>query len=104
MNYETHITIEPVLDPVRLTDLKMLAAQHNFKVADLLLQRRHEDTPERSKYDTFMTGHASTMDGAQHMVRAMVMLLRTTGYTVWRYKIERIELDSRQHDSLGLLK
>ena len=54
MTYEAHITIEPVFDEA-LSAVGVLALQHGFTVSKLFMQKRKEDTPERSKYDSFLT-------------------------------------------------
>ena len=54
--YECHVTINPVFGK-DLEVVKIIAKNHNFKVANLLMQKRSSETPERSKNDTFMTSH-----------------------------------------------
>lgn len=101
--YEAHVTIEPVFD----TDLLFateLAKAHGFKIANLLMQKRVEDTPERSKHDTFMTGHSK--DGTDLLTRMLALIedLNSSGMKVWRYKIEIVALDSRINDKYNLLE
>ena len=55
MYYESHVTVEPLFGE-DLEKLKSIAEVYKFRVADLLMQKRPEDSPERSKYDTFATG------------------------------------------------
>ena len=57
---ECHVTFEPVFGD-DLARLSGIAERNGFKVADLLMQKRLTDTAERSKYDTFMTGHGEDM-------------------------------------------
>lgn len=103
MYYKCHITIEPVFEE-KLEVVKDIAANHKFKVAELLMQKRKEDTAERSKYDTFMTGHEK--DHCDDLMIRMVNCikeLKDKGFKVWRYKIEHITMDSRIWDKFGLL-
>ncbi len=62
MYYESHVTIEPVFDD-RLEEATQIAINHKFRIANLLMQKRESDLPERSKHDTFMTGHEGTHIG-----------------------------------------
>ncbi len=101
--YECHITIEPILDELKLESIKQVVKSYSFRVADLLMCKRQEDTPERSKYDTFMTGHSKKYDDLQERMANLVSHLTQQGIKVYRYKIEAILLDSREVDSLGLL-
>lgn len=100
--YECHITIEPVFDD-RLELFKKVCETQNFHVAKLLMQKRAEDTPERSAKDSFCTGHSQNFwDIMDRMVR-LVGALQKAGFDVWRYKIEDCVVDSRKQDSLDLL-
>lgn len=94
--YEAHVTIEPVFGD-RLFYARVIAEKHKFKVADLLMKKREEDTEERSKKDTFITGHGKQFEDIVSRLNALVAELRAEGYKVWRYKIEDTLLDSR-HD------
>lgn len=94
--YEAHVTIEPVFEGV-LNLAKTLAADHGFRVADLLMQKREEATAERSKNDTFMTGHSRNYEDILVRTKLLVEALIANEYKVWRYKIEDTILDSR-HD------
>lgn len=100
---ECHITIEPVFDD-RLEHVKSIAENNNFKVAALLMQKRETDTAERSKYDTFMTGHSKTLADIQQRMVKCITDLKNAGFKVWRYKIEDTIMDSRSYDELGLLE
>lgn len=106
MYYESHVTIEPIFDD-RLEQAKQLALKHKFKVANLLMQKRNEDSPERSKYDTFMTGHYTTNPGDLNIftqnMKSLIKDLQDHGFKVWRYKIEHVILDSRTKDEYQLL-
>lgn len=101
--YESHITIEPVFD-VALENAKCLAQSKNFRVADLLMKKRAEDTPQRSAYDTFMTGHSVNRQDIIDRTKELVLLLQSAGVKVWRYKIEETICDSRNEDVYGLLR
>jgi hypothetical protein len=99
--HEIHVTIEPQFEE-RLDDVKELAKKHGFKVAELLMQKRKSDTPERSKYDTFLTGHVHLLDHAIESVKNIVKVLEENHFKVWRYKIEDVVIDSRYDDFLSL--
>lgn len=101
--YESHVTIEPVLDEDRLALAKELASKFNFKVANLLMQKRAEDTPERSKHDTFMTGHGKECRDIEHRTIGLVKTLKANGFVVWRVKLEDTLWDTRTSDVFGLL-
>jgi hypothetical protein len=91
--YECHITIEPAFGE-RLAEIKRIVHPWKFKVADLLMQKRGEDTPERSKFDTFCTGHSK--DSFEDLKRRMVscqMALIAADFKVWRSKIEAVLYD-----------
>ena len=57
--YEAHITIEPVFDDERIF-ASNLCKPYGFKLADLLMKKRKQDTEERSSSDTFITGHSKS--------------------------------------------
>ena len=98
---EAHITFEPVFgeDLERLT---RIAERNGFKVADLLMQKRLTDTAERSKYDTFMTGHGQEMGDIVARTATLIHEAGDAGFTIWRYKIEKAVIDSRHADALNL--
>jgi hypothetical protein len=100
--FETHVTIEPIFDE-RLSEAAEIAKDHGFKIASLLMKKREEDTEERSKYDTFMTGHGKCLFSMRFDVTALVKTLKENGFKVWRYKIEDTIMDSRINDELGIL-
>lgn len=101
--YESHITIEPVFDE-RLEQFKEICKPFSFQAASLLMKKRAQDTPERSQYDTFATGHGQDLDDIYARTRYLVIKLQTEGYQVWRYKVEDTLMDSRNEDVLELLK
>lgn len=100
--FESHITIEPVFDDA-LAKATELAKLEGFKIANLLMQKREIDTPERSKHDTFMTGHSQSFGDLRERTIRLVNLLKVNDFKVWRYKIEDVPIDSRKHDAFGLL-
>ena len=100
--YEAHVTIEPVFKE-SLAWATELAKEHGFKIANLLMQKREKDTAERSKYDTFMTGHNNNYGELKESVIKLVKSLQAYGFKVWRYKIEDTITDSRSHDTFGIL-
>lgn len=92
--YECHITIEPVFDK-RLEKLKEVAAAYEFKVADLLMVKRKEDTPERSKFDTFMTSRNTEKGLLWHRADELIKTLQKLDYKVFRMKLEHCFFDQR---------
>jgi hypothetical protein len=100
--FECHVTISPVFDD-DLVLVEEIAKKHNFKVANLLMQRRKEDTPERSKNDTFMTGHDRSYNDLKNKMILLIKELQNCGFDVWRYKIEEILVDSKLLDTFDLL-
>ena len=100
--YEAHVTIEPVFDADR-DFAASIARPFKFKLADLLMRKRSEDTEERSKNDTFMTGHSTDYEDIKQRTISLVKQLQSYGYKVWRYKIEDTICDSRSEDVFGLL-
>lgn len=99
--YEAHITIEPVFDAARDRAAEIAKAS-GFKLAHLLMQKRKDDTAERSKHDTFMTGHGKAYHDLCGRLVICVHSLHAAGFKVWRYKIEDTLIDSRTQDVLGL--
>ena len=100
--FECHITIEPVAED-RLAEVEALAKEVNFKPAKLLMQNRATGTPERSMYDTFLTGHSDSYPRLTERMVSLCIRLKESGFQVWRYKVEEIMLDSRIADHYSLL-
>ncbi len=96
--YEAHVTIEPVFGK-QLAILETVASKYGFRVADLLMQKRAEDTPERSKNDTFCTARSISYSDLETRMFNLAAQLTEAGFTVWRYKIESTLLDSRYSDA-----
>lgn len=100
--YEAHITIEPVFDD-RLETFKKIASAYRFRVAELLMQKRSSDTPERSQYDSFCTGRSNDYTDLHDRMALMMIELKAENFHVWRYKIEDTILDSRFSDPLKMI-
>lgn len=100
--YECHITIAPIFDQAR-ERVKTIATKHKFKLATLLMQKRATDTPEQSKYDTFMTSHGKSLLDINNRMVVCVNELLDAGFDVYRYKIEDIVIDSRYDDVYNIL-
>lgn len=96
--YECHITIEPVFDQL-LEDVRSVAETVGFRVADLFMQKRPQDTPERSKFDTFITGHSVSDESYNGLLQRARSIARTIsnqlGVKVYRIKVEEILFDER---------
>jgi hypothetical protein len=67
------------------------------------MQKREEDTPEASTYDTFMTGHSISFDDLRGRTMLLVSSLQNHGFNVRRYKIEDTLVDSRHDDEFNIL-
>ena len=100
--YEAHVTIEPIFDDAR-ESAAITAQQFGFKLAKLLMQKRVADAPEQSKFDTFMTSHSRDFEDIVNRTKELVAALKNKGFSVWRYKIEDIVVDSRIEDTWDLL-
>ena len=96
--YEAHVTVEPVFDG-DLERFKIICHDYKFRVATLLMQKRREDSEERSKNDSFCTGRGISYTDIERRMLALVDRLTKEGFKVWRYKIESTLLDSRYDDS-----
>ncbi len=92
--FECHITIEPVFDE-RLIEVQNISRKHSFKVADLLMMRRKNDTPVRSSKDTFTTSTSSSYEEIYERMNACVLELIQNDFKVWRKKIEAVVFDER---------
>lgn len=99
--YEAHVTIEPIFDD-RLTLAADIAKNHKFKIANLLMQKRQMDLPERSMYDTFMTAHGQSEEVIKDQILSLIEDLKKNDFKVWRYKIEDVIVDSKFNDILGV--
>jgi hypothetical protein len=100
--FESHVTIEPIFDE-QLKIAEEIAKKYNFKIANLLMQKREEDSPERSKYDTFLTGHSQDQYELSIRTIQVITELKSSNFKVWRYKIESAIIDSRIEDEFNLL-
>lgn len=92
--FECHITIEPVFGE-RLDRLAEIVKPFGFRPAKLLMQKDRQATPERSQKDTFCTAHSKVQIDIETRMRDCVSALLSTGYQVWRQKIEAVILDER---------
>ena len=127
--FESHVTIEPVFEyddiecnncglclierdhaksncPGPTSDIdkvKQISREYGFKVADLLMQKRAEDSAERSRHDTFTTGRSKSYEDIHTRMVGLIKALQKAGFKVWRYKIEDTVLDSKMGDLLRLL-
>lgn len=95
--FEAHVTIEPVFDE-RLEEFKRVARAYGFVVADLFIQKKRLDTPERSNKDTFCTGRSKNLESILSDTKCLVADLKELNLEVWRWKIEDILVDVRLKD------
>lgn len=101
--YESHVTIEPAFD-ARFEQLKFICRNHGFKVADLLMQKRSEDKPERSRFDTFCTSRSNDVYDLEQRMLDLIAACKAAAFKVWRYKIEIAIIDSKVNDVHNLLQ
>lgn len=94
MSYECHVTIEPVED-ARLEKFKEIAGRYKFRVAELLMANKKHST-----LDSFCTGHDSLYCDMAYRMINLCTDLREAGFKLWRYKIEKILLDSKYEELL----
>lgn len=92
--YEAHVTIDPVFDE-RLEQFGKICGEYKFRVAELLMKKRKQDTEERSSKDSFCTGRGASLDDLTTRLKGLVGALRSDGYTVRRYKVESTLIDSQ---------
>lgn len=97
--FECHVTIEPVFDE-RLQAAETLARAYGFRLANLLMQKRKEDTPERSKHDTFMTGRDKVYGDLYRRMSGLCRALRAQGFILHRAKIEDTLFDTKYGDAI----
>src|SRR5229473_8593014 len=100
--FEFHITINPVYG-IELYNFREICKKYNFRVAELLMKKRSEDTPILSQYDSFCTGRNVVYQKLFDDMMDLIVELKQNNYKVLRYKIENTILDSRQNDLYGLL-
>lgn len=100
--YEAHVTVEPVFSD-KLELFKIICQDYKFRVASLFMQKRREDTGERSRNDSFCTGRGISYTDIEKRMLTLVSRLEREGFKVWRYKIESTLLDSRYDDTKYLL-
>lgn len=81
--FESHITIDPVMDDRQLTLLKSIVKPNGFKVARLLMQKGGI-----SDVDSFMTARSKNYDEILGSTEQTVWLLGKKGFNVRRWKIE----------------
>jgi len=98
--YECHITINPIFCEAERATAEQVAKEFGFKLAELLMQKRKEDIPERSKYDTFMTAHSKRYGDILDRMSRCCTALQNYGFTVYRAKIEDTLFDTKHGDKL----
>ena len=92
--FEAHVTIDPVFGK-DLDKFKNICDTLNFRVADLFMQKRKEDTPERSKFDSFCTTRSQNFEDILQRTVKLVNELKLAKYTIRRWKIENTLIDVR---------
>ena len=97
--YEMHCTFDPVPELIR-KDVEWIAGIHGFHLAKLLM-----DKGVPSQLDTFMTAHGDEYTACENKIISLAEDLNNhfPFMKLRRYKVERIEMDSRQGDKLNLI-
>lgn len=98
--YEAHVTVEPLFGE-DFSKFEAICRKHHFRAAGLFMQKRAEDTPERSKNDSFCTGRHRDMAQLENEMKELIAELRANKIKVWRYKMENTIYDSNYADILG---
>lgn len=91
--YEAHVTIEPLWRQSDILRFESLVNEFKFKAATLLMRKERLTNLERSDKDAFCTGHGKEFSEVHNRTLALVEFLKSSGFSVWRYKIEAILLD-----------
>jgi hypothetical protein len=91
--FECHITVDPVFGD-ELLELKKLATEHGFRVAELLMKKGNAELIQ-SELDSFLTGRDEQWDSMRNRMISLHKLLTARGYRVRRRKIEMIIIDER---------
>jgi hypothetical protein len=102
--FEAHVTVEPIFDEAMLWTAEEFAKIYKFRLANLLMQKRSQDTPERSMNDMFFTSRSWSWKDIEPRTKEFVSYLQRSGVKVWRYKIEYTMFDSMYQHSLILDK
>lgn len=68
---------------------------YGFRVADLLLKKRKEDTEYRSSKDSFCTGRAGAYDALYNDMNDLVAKLIENKFNIFRKKIEAVIYDEK---------
>ena len=95
--FESHVTLEVPLNEEHLAELKRIAAQHDFRVAELLMVR--EGRTEPSDKDAFCTARDEVYAVVFERMRAFCVALRRMEWRVLRCKIEAVIYDQRFTDT-----
>ena len=89
--YESHITIDPILDPDQLYLLNTLSNAAGFRVSDLYILK---DDSKHTK-DTFMTGRSKNYDTLYDVGTELCKTLKHHNFKIRRFKIEAVVYDER---------
>lgn len=92
--YESHVTIDPA---PRTLVLEALVSKYGFKLAKLYMDKG--DSVELFDMDMFMTGHGKDFKELHLRMNALLIALNSSLFTIRRYKIEAVVLDSRKYNS-----
>ncbi len=103
--FESHVTIDPVVEETRLQEFGEICTQHKFRPAKLFMQKGKDFVP--SNLDQFCTRRDPVRMGAgQDEIRLryneafigthdLVLALTSAGFKVRRHKVEATLTDSK---------
>lgn len=97
--YESHVTIDPVFND-KLELFHELCKKRSFHVAKLLMQKKKSKNFVISNNDAFCTGRGTESKELETRMLDLLNDLKSNGFGVRRYKIEKATLDSRIDDNL----
>ena len=98
--YESHITVDPVMDDDRRSQAAIVASCSGFKLAKLVMLK--DGSPHTG--DTFMTCRSKNLESIKTRTRTAVQQLEREGFPVRRWKIEDTLFDSKSGDNLNSLR
>ena len=93
--YESHVTIEPVIERHRIVSLNTLAEFWGFKVASLYKDSKSKN---KSTLDSFCSSRSQDLEDLKNRMEHFVAALKYSNFEVWRHKIEAVLSDVKiQH-------
>lgn len=101
--YEAHVTIEPVFSN-RLSELKTIAKDFGFRVAELVMKKTADETGTAARDDTFCSSRSNNYDDIITRTFEFCDVIQKNDFKVFRYKIEDTLLDSKICDKWNIIE